>query len=163
MPLIKIKFTGLDEYINKIEQLSGNAKIYVGKAIYDGAKVVADNTKKALESLPTDDSKTEVGEQRKSIRTLQKKGLIESFGIAPERVDGGSFLNVKTGFDGYNKLITPRWPIGQPNAMIARSLESGTSFMPKNRVISRATNASKDECLKAMEKSLKRSIEEIMK
>lgn len=156
----RIKITGLDEYVAKIEKLGYYAAEYVGKAIYEGAEVVADNTKKALENLPVD-NRTNV-EYRTSINEKQKRGLIESFGIASARYDG-NFFNVKTGFDGYNGIITKRWPQGQPNVVIARSLESGTSFMPKNPVVSRATRESKDACIKAMEKSLKKSIEELMK
>lgn len=156
----RIKITGLDEYVAKIEKLGYYAAEYVGKAIYEGAEVVADNTKKALENLPVD-NRTNV-EYRTSINEKQKRGLIESFGIASARYDG-NFFNVKTGFDGYNDIVTKRWPQGQPNVVIARSLESGTSFMPKNPVVSRATRESKDACIKAMEKSLKKSIEELMK
>ena len=156
----RIKITGLDEYVAKIEKLGYYAAEYVGEAIYEGAKVVGDHTKAALENLPVD-NRTNV-EYRTSINEKQKRGLIESFGIASARYDG-NFYNVKTGFDGYNEIITNRWPQGQPNMVIARSLESGTSFMKKNPVVSRATRESKDACIKAMEKSLKKSIEELMK
>lgn len=156
----RIKITGLDEYVAKIEKLGYYAAEYVGKAIYEGAEVVADHTKAALENLPVD-NRTNV-EYRTSINEKQKRGLIESFGIASARYDG-NFYNVKTGFDGYNEIVTNRWPQGQPNMVIARSLESGTSFMRKNPVVSRATRESKDACIKAMEKSLKKSIEELMK
>ena len=156
----RIKFTGLDEYIKKIEELGELSQLYVGEAIYEGAKVVGDATKQALEQLPVDNSPSTV-EYRKSINKKQKEALIASFGIAPLRYDR-DFLNVKTGFDGYNEIVTARWPLGQPNNVIARSLESGTSFMPKNPVISRATRNSKDAALKAMRESLNRSIEKIM-
>lgn len=156
----RIKFTGLDEYIEKISKLNALAEVYVEKAIGEGAKVVADNTKKALQGIPVD-NRGHIP-YRSSINQKQKNGLIESFGIASLRRDG-NFINVKTGFDGYNDIITKRWPQGQPNVVIARSLESGTSFMPKNPVITKATRESKDAVLKAMEESLKKSIEELMK
>ena len=156
----RIKFTGLDEYIEKISKLNALAEVYVEKAIGEGAKVVADNTKKALQDIPVD-NRGHIP-YRSSINQKQKNGLIESFGIASLRRDG-NFINVKTGFDGYNDIITKRWPQGQPNVVIARSLESGTSFMPKNPVITKATRESKDAVLKAMEESLKKSIEELMK
>lgn len=156
----RIKFTGLDEYIEKISKLNALAEVYVEKAIGEGAKVVADNTKKALQNIPVDNRG--FVPYRTSINQKQKNGLIESFGIASLRRDG-NFINVKTGFDGYNGIITKRWPQGQPNVVIARTLESGTSFMPKNPVITNATRESKDAVLKAMEESLIKSIEELMK
>lgn len=161
--MAKFKLTGFDSYIAQLQMLADPIYVekYLGQAIYEGAKVVADNTKKALESLPVDNRPATV-DNRKSINTLQKKGLIDSYGIAPSRYDG-NFFNVKVGFDGYNSIKTKRWPMGQPNVVIARSLESGTSFMKKNPIISRTENASKDDCINAMQKSLNQTIEKIMK
>ena len=156
----KMKIVGLEGYINKIEELSGQAYEIVGHAIHDGAEVVADNTKQALENLEVDNR--QFVEMRRSINQKQKNALIASFGIAEARYDG-NFYNVKTGFDGYNEIITKRWPQGQPNVVIARSLESGTSFMKKNPIISKATRASKDAAIKAMQDRLTEDIEKIMK
>lgn len=158
--MANIKFTGIDEYVRRLEGLSFYADKMIGEAVYEGAKIVANETKSALESLPVDNSTAK--ETRRSINELQKQGLIHSFGIAPLRRDG-DFINVKTGFDGYNRLITRNFPLGQPNVMIARSLESGTSFMPKNRVISRATNRAKKACEQAMKDSLEENIQKLMK
>lgn len=155
-----IKFTGIDEYVRKLENLASYTDKLIGEAVYKGADVVANETKQALQSLPVDNSTNKA--TRTSINQIQKNGLIESFGIAKMRNDNG-FLNVKTGFDGYNKLISNSYPMGQPNIMIARALESGTSFMPKNRVISRATNRAKKACEEAMKKSLEGNIEKLMK
>lgn len=156
--MARIKIDGLDKWVRQLDNLSAQSEVIVGKAIYKGSKVVADATKTALENLETDD-RTKV-ETRKSINTLQKKALISSFGIAPLRNDR-NFLNVKTGFDGYNSIVTPRWPLGQPNVMIARSLESGTSFMKKNPIISKATKNSKNKCIEEMQKSLEEEINKL--
>lgn len=158
--MASIKFKGLDEYVRRLEYLSSYTDKLIGEAVYKGADVVANETKRALESLPVDNS-TNKGE-RKSINQIQKNGLIESFGIAPLRNDN-NFFNVKTGFDGYNRLVTNNYPLGQPNVMIARSLESGTSFMPKNRVISKATNRAKKACEQAMKDSIEDNIQKLMK
>lgn len=155
-----IKFTGIDEYVRKLENLASYTDKLIGEAVYKGADVVANETKQALQSLPVDNSTNKA--TRTSINQIQKNGLIESFGIAKMRNDNG-FLNVKTGFDGYNKLISNSYPTGQPNIMIARALESGTSFMPKNRVISRATSRAKKACEEAMKKSIEGNIEKLMK
>ena len=127
----------------------------LGEAIYKGADVVADSVKKALRSLPVDNRIN--ADQKTSISEIQKQGLIKSFGIAKLRDDRG-FRNVKLGIDGYNKVKTKKYPNGQPNVMIARSLESGTSYMPKNRVISKATNSAKKECERIMQESIEQSI-----
>lgn len=154
------KFKGLDEYVRKLENLSSYTEILIGEAVYQGAEVVADTTKRAIEGIPVD-NRTSVP-TRTSINQKQKNGLIKSFGIAKLQKTK-HFYNVKTGFDGYNDIVTDRWPQGQPNVMIARSLESGTSFMPKNPVISKATRSAKKACEEAMQKSLDGNIKKLMK
>ena len=52
--------------------------------------------------------------------------------------------DVKMGFGGYNSVRTAKYPQGQPNALIARALESGTSFRSKNPFLSRAFNRAKN-------------------
>ena len=91
----------------------------------------------------------------------QKKGLEDSFGIAPIRNDNG-FVNVKLGFDGYNGLKTKRWPNGQPNQMIARSVERGTSWMKANPFMKRALRKARKQAQEAMASRLQSEIQKIM-
>lgn len=155
---ITVRAEGFDKYLDKLSSLGYDAIEIVDRAVYDGAHLMADNVKQALETIPVDTMKKVPF--RKSINRIQKEGLLESYGIAPLRADG-DFRNVKIGFDGYNNFITFKHPHGQPNAMIARSLESGTSFMPKNPVISRATRANKVACENAMGKSIEDACKKI--
>ena len=159
--MASIKFKGLEEYVRKLENLESYVETDLGQVIYEGADVVADAVKNALEQLPVDNRPANVKE-RSSINEYQKQGLIASFGIAKLMNDNG-YRNVKLGFDGYNGIKSKKHPKGQPNAMIARSLESGTSFMPKQRTISKAVNKSKTECEKKMQECLDKKIEERMK
>lgn len=161
MPSYKV--TGIDKYLAKLSRLEDKSIMMevIGKSIYKGAEVIADNTKIALRSLAVDNrQKIGANEKLVSINQLQKNGLIDSYGIAKLRDDNG-YLNVKVGFDGYNKLVTYRWPKGQPNAMIARSLESGTSFMSKNPVISRTQSKYKQQCLSSISDELVKQIDDI--
>lgn len=151
---MKFRFKGLDRYINQLERLSNPLAVeaMIMEAVKEGADIVADRTKAALRSLPVDDSNNY---ERKSIRSVQKAGLINNFGISPFQ-DKRGFINVKTGFDNYNKL-------GQANVRVARQLESGTSRMPKNPVISRATRNARKDCFEAMQNSLDKAYKNIMK
>lgn len=158
--MASFKFKGLDEYVRTLEHLESSIDLQLGEAIYKGADIVANAVKEGLRSLPVDNRLK--AEQKTSITKVQKQGLIESFGVARLQNDNG-YRNVKLGFDGYNKVVTKKFPKGQPNVMIARTLESGTSFMQKNRVISKATNSSKKACEEAMAESLDKAIAKIMK
>lgn len=140
--------SGIDNYLNKLENLDLTAPEAIGKAIYQGAKIVADAIERNIEALPVDDSRH--SEQLKGIRSIQKEGLKGrpkgkggGFGISPSRNDNG-YINVKLGFDGYNKLKTKKYPQGQPNAMIARTFESGNSFTKKIPFVAPAVRATKD-------------------
>lgn len=155
-----IKLKGFDEYVRKLEHLESYAYEYVGKAIYGGAEMMANSVKNALWHLPVD-NRGRV-DMRRSISYTQKMGLIESFGIAKLREDG-SFYNVKLGFDGYNEVKTHTYPNGQPNVMIARALESGTSFMPKNPVISKTVKRKEKDVVDKMENIINKEIEKLMK
>lgn len=132
--------SGLDAYIATLEQLAGPAlDADMKRAIYEGAGVMMDAVKAEVNALPvysgykrgTPESKIE------GVSAAQKKGLMNGLGISRMRYDG-DFLNAKIGADGYNGIKTKRWPQGQPNAMVVRSLEAGTSFLKRSPIITRA-------------------------
>lgn len=148
-----LKLNGLDEYERMLSQLSNLNTIQsvCGATIYAGADVMADSVRKEIEALPvvpankigTPDNKLE------GITSKQKSGLLDSFGITPMRHKDG-FYEVKLGFDGYNAVKTKAHPNGQPNSLIARSVNSGTSFRQKIPFIDRAVRSAKKETEAAM-------------
>ena len=149
--MAKLKWEGLEEYENQLLKLKNISRACIGEAIHEGAGIVADAVKQATESLPIDNRMAKNGEQLNGVTVLQKQGLIESFGIAKLQDDGG-YLNVKLGFDGYNSVSTQSYPSGQPNAMIARSVNSGTSFRRRIPFVDDTVNAKKAACEAAMKK-----------
>lgn len=153
---MKFRIKGLDEYIKQIDRLSNSfvAEVCIENALKKGGDVVLKETIKYLEKMPVDNRPYVIG-MRTSITELQRQALIHSFGVTPTMQKKGNMIDVKTGVEGYNK-------IGQPNVMIARSLEKGTSFMNKNPVISRASKNARDKCIEAMQESLNEDIERIM-
>lgn len=151
---------GIDNYIDNIENLMNATDEMIGRSIYQGAKIVTDRIRTAIENVPIDNRIVKEGDTPlKGLATLQKKGLLDGLGISRKQTEG-DYVNVKVGFDGYNGIITKRWTQGQPNSMVARSMESGTSFRAKNPVISKATRASKAEAEKAMADEFDRILRE---
>ena len=151
---------GMDEYLAKLGNLEFAAPGLVGQAIYEGAKVVADQVRAEIEALPTAESKR-VAIPRDPTQ-VEKDGLLDGLGVAKKKNDGG-YINVKIGMDGYNTDKTKKYPKGKPNAMIARSLESGSTVMKRNAFISRAVNKTKKEAEAAMQKVIEEGIEKIVK
>jgi hypothetical protein len=154
------QFGGIDTYIKQLDKLYAVTKdAIIGKTVYAGAAVVANRLRAATEDLPE-------GRENEAIfgavTPAQKRGLLDGFGISRMRDDDG-FVNVKLGFDGYNSVKTKKYPNGQPNALVARAVNSGTSFRKKTRFVDKAVNASKKTAEAAMDAACSREIEKIMK
>lgn len=117
---------GISEYTKQMTKLYDLSQSAIGKSIYQGANIVWEAIRSEIRALPSS-----------SCSPIEKADLIESFGVARMQFRN-NFNNVKTGFDGYNRIKTKKFPNGQPNAMIARSIVSGTSFRAKNDFVGRA-------------------------
>lgn len=148
--MAKMKLEGFEEYERALSRLTDRKEEIIGACIYTGAKVVADSVKSAIKGIPVVKGYGWPNNPLPGgVTAEQKAGLIEGFGISKARNDGG-FRNVKLGFDGYNSVETERWPTGQPNAMIARACESGTSFKRKYPFMRQAVNGAKAAAVAAM-------------
>lgn len=154
---------GVQNYTRALNELLVNMDHDIGQAIYEGAKIVADACKKNIDALPVAHAESyHKGATMNGVTTAQKRGLQEGFGIAKMKKDG-SFINVKLGVDGYNSQVTDKYPNGQPNAMIARSLESGSSFRVKHPIFAPAVRATRSRAEQAMGKKLDEIYEKTMK
>lgn len=152
---------GLSEYLAKLGNLEMRALDQLEKAAEEGGDVVADAIRSELNAVPVDDKYGTDNRMKSGPTSIQKKGLQNSFGIAPVKNEDG-YVNVKVGFDGYNAVHSKKHPHGQPNAMIARSVVKGTSFMKKSDFVSRGTRKSKDKAELAMKQSIDMSIAKTM-
>lgn len=159
--MAKISFTGLDSYMEKLQKLGQNADEFASKAIYEAAGIVADEIRSGIDSLDVngEENATKYEVER---REKQKQGLIESFGIANAQNDNG-FINVKVGFEGYNQIKTPKYPRGQPNKMVARIFNSGTSYNRKQPFFDTAVRISKKRAQLKMKEVFESEIEKTIK
>lgn len=140
--MARITFKSGDEYALKLSRLATSGQEAIAKkAIYAGAKIVADKIRSNLEAVV---SKKASGE------------LAGSFGIASIDRDSNGNYNTKLGFDGYDRK-------GVPNQLKARALESGTSTQPKRPFVRPAVNATKNAAKDAMAKVIDEETEKFMK
>lgn len=142
------KFRGLDTYIAQLEKLSDHAVGQMKMAVWEGGKVVADNMKAAIESLPVQDEFVPRNKKRTGITSEEKAELISGFGLSKMRT-GGS-VTTKAGFDG-------------ASAGTARKVTSGTTWMKKNSAIRQAVTRSKAQAEEAIRVKLESEIEKLMK
>lgn len=162
--MAKITITGVDGLQNKLQKLAtSEASQAMVAGVYEGAGAVADALKSTIASLSAKDGswdfykKTIVG-----LSETQKKGLIDGVGIAKIENDGGS-VNTKVGFNGYNDHVTEHYPQGQPNALVARSLESGSSIGTKQPFVRPTANKVKKAVSKKMADTVEKEIKKAMK
>lgn len=161
--MARFEFRGIEKYINKLDTFRLVTKdSIIARTTYAGAAVVADAVRKSIEALPVGSGKADDGGLVDTVTTAQKRGLLDGFGISPMRDDNG-FINVKLGFDGYNATRTKKYPRGQPNVLIARSVNSGTTFRKKTKFVDKAVNSAKKAAEAAMDAACSREIEKIMK
>ena len=157
-----IQFKRGDEYLMKISKLEAALKDEVcGAAIYGAAGIVADEIRSQLKAVPTDEGYGTASEPTRGPKAGQKEGLLDALGISSMEEKSG-YYDVKIGFDGYNGIKTKRWPNGQPNQMVARSIERGTSWMKANAFVKRAMAATRKRALEFMKHSVDESIRKIM-
>ena len=131
-----VTFPGVEQYERQLEQIGRQAPRILGRALYDGAGILADAVQEEIQGLDRLDPR-------------QREGLQKGLGIA-QFWERNGVLTTKIGFEGYNSKKTKRWPNGQPNAMIARSLIRGTSWQRANRFTQRAAKRARQRCVEAM-------------
>lgn len=161
-----IKFPGLKEYEKRLSTLGKEGKAIAEKAVYAGAAIIADAVRANINALPAVKDEWGVVAYNNNwsapLTETAKKGLQDGFGISPMGSEDG-MLNVKLGFDGYNDMKTKKYPKGQPNEIIARSLESGSSIAKKRPFVAPAVRKTKKAAEETMAKIIDEEIAKIMK
>lgn len=163
--MAKITFPGLEDYELMISKLAEGAEDIAGKAIHAGAEIVTDKIRENIQGLQAVDDEAGlyayVQKNPAPLTRTAKQGLLDGLGIAPMQDDNG-YYNVKIGFDGYNGLKTQKYPKGQPNVLIARSLESGSSIAEKRPFVRPAINATRKQAEAKMAEVIDNEIKKIM-
>ena len=161
MAKLKVKMRELEKYEANLLSLYTLSRTMIGEAIFDGAGVVADAVKASIETIPVDNRYATGNATLYGITEEQKQGLREGFGIAPMRNDNG-YMHVKLGFDGYNSVRTKKYPNGQPNSLIARSVNTGTSFRQRFPFLDNAANQSRSAAEQKMIQKFEDSVNKVM-
>lgn len=159
---------GLEEYEKDLSKMAQFTEEIGKAAVYVGAGMVADEIRKEIENLPVGEGEikglppyAKAGEQIDVISKRQKTDLLDSLGVAKIENSNG-YIQTKVGFDGYGSVKTKNYPNGLPNALLARSINSGTSFMKKNPFARRALNRVKKQAVVAMGEKITEEIKKVM-
>lgn len=159
-----IKVEGLEEYLRLLDLNEKQLERICGRSIYPGAGLAWKECRNRIQNLRTDDHlfsfAAQYGRKRHGPTTRQKKGLYDSIGIAKLRHVGGT-VDVKLGFDGYNDIVSTRWPKGQPNAMIARTVNGGMSFMEAQPFMDQTVDAIRHTAENKIEQQFYKELQKI--
>lgn len=134
-------FEGINEYAAQLKKLDDKAEGMIKRAVYDGAAVVLQAVVSEINGLPVIKNRyRETKLPLTGVTETQKRGLLAGVGLA-KMVNQNGFINTKLGFSGYNAAKSDKYPNGQPNALIARAVNSGSSTRVKIPFINRAVKA----------------------
>ena len=133
-----IQTDGLEELNAMLAQLGNKAGDVAAGALYDGAGVVADAFSRAVNQIRTEPFK---GKRDKRLPSPEEKAALEGkTGIGKFRNEGdevNTLIGV-SGAAGYAQIGNTQKAV----RLIARSINSGTSFMTKQPVFRKAASAS---------------------
>lgn len=159
MAKMSIKSNAFDKYTKALEQMADKSGEICKRSLYPGAGIIADAIREGIDEIPVLSPGHMHGTPEDPIdgvTSVQKEGLKDGFGLTKFDIDGET-LNIKAGWTGYNRSesTTARkagWTTTkQANAMIARSVESGTSFRKKHPFIKPAVRKNKKKCIQAIQ------------
>lgn len=167
----RITSKGIEKYMKQLQELNGDTDDVCKAGVFAGAKVMGDKIKAAIDTIPIRTpppgkeqfhANKAAGEFLEGLTPEQAEDLKKGFGIAAFNHENYAW-NTKIGFNGYNRIKTKAHPDGQPNAMIARSLESGTSIRIRTPFVEPTVKSGRKETEQAMEDAVSKKVSEIMK
>lgn len=154
----KMYVEGLDEVGITFGDLTEDVTNALKAAIYDGAHELFVEIEHQIQILPESDNKS----KHRDITSKQKQGLLSGlYGSKIIVEDGNVYAFIS--FEGYNDVRTEQYPHGQPNIMIARSVESGGSFMNKRIFMTKARNAARPRAEAATKRTFENEISKLNK
>ena len=140
---MKFEVENMSEEMQKfLRTLDGKTTYAIKRGLFEGAKIIAEAIDQSIDKIPEDYGYIDLSKPREKARltgllSKQIDGLEDGLGVSKMKREGDK-ITVSIGFDGYNNYKTKKYPNGQPNQLIARSLEKGTSYLAPNKFVSKA-------------------------
>lgn len=152
-----MKTNGTDELVTMLSNLSNQSLNIAASALYEGAGVVADAYSKAVDQIRT--AKRRHEEPGGRLPTPEEKESLRATGIARFSKDADGVDTMVGVAEGYTTVRGRKKAI----KLLARSINSGTSFMKKQPVFRRASNTSRKAAQDAMVAKADELINQIVK
>ena len=149
--------SGTEETSRQLSKLGEECERIAARGLYEGAAVVADAYKAAVEQIKTAPRRHKEGDVR--LPTPEEKAALKNAtGIARFRGSGGEIDTIIGEPEGYGMVKGRRKAL----KLLARSINSGTNFMSRQPVFRKASSQSRAKAQQAMAAEVDRQINEIM-
>lgn len=151
VPKAQINSDGIDEIFQTLRRLGEDAEGIAKQGIYEGAGMVADAVRANIDGIRSGGDEDWEAKRRET----QKAGLREGLTTSPiQPYKNGIYGGV--GFDGRNAA-------GQPNQLIARVFNSGTSFSSKQSFFEDAVRSTRNAAKQRIIDKMDEEFEKIVK
>jgi len=144
--MARCEFMAADDFAIKLERLATDMDSVAEEAVYAGTEIVADEISKNLKVVVSEEA---------------TGGLVEAFGVTPITKDANGW-NAKVGFDGYDNNPSKKYPKGVSYQLIARSIESGTSYRVAKPFVRPAMKKVKKRVVEKMNEIIEKRTKEIL-
>lgn len=149
---------GTEELAEMLGRLGREAPQIASKALFEGARVVADEYKAAASSIVTSARRFH-NEPGGRLPTKEEKAALMNTGIATFNKTGSEVDTLVGVAEGYTSVNGNR----KAFKLLARSINSGTNFMQKQPVFRRASSQSRGKAQDAMVAKADELINQIVK
>lgn len=158
----ELKVDGMAEISATLEKLEQDAPKVAARALYEGAGVMRTELEKAAEGIKTEKFQGKVPEGKTRLPSPEEKAVVQrgAIGIA-KFAKNGTEVDTSVGFSkaGYTKMAGKTVPI----ALIANSINSGTSFMQKQPFFRKGKTSGGKKALNVMERAIEKMFEDKIK
>ena len=155
----RFEVTGMEAMIAKMQDLPDKGRKVASMALYEGAGVVADSVSAAVHGIATEPFKYAARGQKRKPSPEEKEILLSAKrGVSKFKKKKTSVsTNVGMKSAGYASLKGKTKPI----ALIANSINSGTSFMEQQPFFAKAAETSAGRAAAVIEGGIKSRIKEL--
>ena len=155
-----IKTEGLTEVSEMLTRLGNKAEDVASGSLYDGAGIVADAFTAAVNSIQTETFRYAAGGRKRKPSPEEKAALMGKSGIAKFNKNGSEVdtLIGISGSAGYANVAGKQKAVRE----IARSINSGTSFMEKQPIFRKAKSSSQNAAKAAIVAKAEKMFDEII-
>ena len=156
----QMKVDGMVEISELLDKMEKQAPKVASKALYEGAGIMAEEIKQQAQEIKTAPFKYAKDGQRLPSPEEKEIVLAAAPGIAKFHKNGAD-VDTSIGYRnaGYAQLKGKTKPIPK----IVNAINSGTSFMPKQAFVRKASAGGGKKAMQAIQDSIEKAFEEIIK